>query len=55
MAEHRHRLKASVMIAVDAAFDALLGWKPQAPPWMRRSGLGWLFVLATEPRRLWGR
>ncbi len=33
----------------------LAGAKPQAPRWMQRAGLEWLFRLATEPRRLWRR
>jgi N-acetylglucosaminyldiphosphoundecaprenol N-acetyl-beta-D-mannosaminyltransferase len=28
---------------------------PQAPGWMQRAGLEWLFRLAHEPRRLWRR
>lgn len=55
MAEHRDRLKAPVLIGVGAAFDFLTGRKPQAPRWMQRAGLEWLFRLLTEPRRLWGR
>lgn len=54
MAAHRGRVHA-VMVGVGAAFDFLAGAKPQAPPWMRRSGLEWSFRLATEPRRLWKR
>jgi N-acetylglucosaminyldiphosphoundecaprenol N-acetyl-beta-D-mannosaminyltransferase len=38
-----------------AAFDFLSGTKKQAPRWMQRSGLEWLFRLASEPRRLWRR
>ena len=41
------------MLGVGAAFDFLTGAKPQAPRWMMRSGLEWLFRLVTEPRRLW--
>jgi N-acetylglucosaminyldiphosphoundecaprenol N-acetyl-beta-D-mannosaminyltransferase len=52
MAEHCHRL-TPVMLGVGAAFDFLTGNKPQAPRWMMRAGLEWLFRLATEPRRLW--
>jgi N-acetylglucosaminyldiphosphoundecaprenol N-acetyl-beta-D-mannosaminyltransferase len=37
---------------VGAAFDFLSGSKPQAPRWMMRSGLEWLFRLLAEPRRL---
>jgi N-acetylglucosaminyldiphosphoundecaprenol N-acetyl-beta-D-mannosaminyltransferase len=44
-----------VLVGVGAAFDFLSGRKPQAPRWMQRSGLEWLFRLATEPRRLWRR
>lgn len=44
-----------VVVAVGAAFDFLAGTKPQAPPWMRRNGLEWLFRLGCEPRRLWRR
>jgi N-acetylglucosaminyldiphosphoundecaprenol N-acetyl-beta-D-mannosaminyltransferase len=55
MAAHVGRIKAPVMIGVGAAFDFLSGIKPQAPRWVQRSGLEWLFRLATEPRRLWPR
>lgn len=55
MAEHRPRLRAPVLIGVGAAFDFLSGRKPQAPRWMQRAGLEWLFRLLTEPRRLWRR
>ena len=44
-----------MLIGVGAAFDYLSGRKPQAPRWMQRAGLEWLFRLATEPRRLWRR
>jgi N-acetylglucosaminyldiphosphoundecaprenol N-acetyl-beta-D-mannosaminyltransferase len=49
--DHAGKVPA-VMLAVGAAFDFLAGTKPQAPRWMMRSGLEWLFRLATEPRRL---
>ncbi|RMF26233.1 MAG: glycosyltransferase [Chloroflexi bacterium] len=55
MAEHIDRLTAPVLIGVGAAFDFHTGRKPQAPRWMQRSGLEWLFRLLTEPRRLWRR
>jgi N-acetylglucosaminyldiphosphoundecaprenol N-acetyl-beta-D-mannosaminyltransferase len=44
-----------VLIGVGAAFDFHTGVVVQAPEWMRRYGLEWLFRLATEPRRLWRR
>jgi N-acetylglucosaminyldiphosphoundecaprenol N-acetyl-beta-D-mannosaminyltransferase len=51
---HRGRISA-VMVGVGAAFDFLVGAKPQAPAWMMRAGLEWLFRLLCEPRRLWRR
>jgi N-acetylglucosaminyldiphosphoundecaprenol N-acetyl-beta-D-mannosaminyltransferase len=39
-------------VAVGAAFDFIAGAKRQAPTWMQRVGLEWLFRLASEPRRL---
>jgi N-acetylglucosaminyldiphosphoundecaprenol N-acetyl-beta-D-mannosaminyltransferase len=55
MHQHRSELNASVLIGVGAAFDFLSGHKQQAPHWMQRNGLEWLFRLITEPRRLWRR
>lgn len=55
MAAHRNRLDAQVLLGVGAAFDIHAGLLPQAPPWMQRSGLEWLYRLAREPRRLWRR
>jgi N-acetylglucosaminyldiphosphoundecaprenol N-acetyl-beta-D-mannosaminyltransferase len=55
MAAHLGQVAATVMVGVGAAFDFLSGRKPQAPRWMQRSGLEWLFRFATEPRRLWPR
>jgi N-acetylglucosaminyldiphosphoundecaprenol N-acetyl-beta-D-mannosaminyltransferase len=54
MAAHRATLPC-VMLGVGAAFDFLAGVKPQAPGWLQRAGLEWLFRLASEPRRLWRR
>jgi N-acetylglucosaminyldiphosphoundecaprenol N-acetyl-beta-D-mannosaminyltransferase len=55
MASHVGRLDAPALIGVGAAFDFLAGDKKQAPAWMQRCALEWLFRLATEPRRLWRR
>ena len=52
---HRGRLEVPVMIAVGAAFDFIAGLKPQAPRWMQRAGLEWLFRFMSEPQRLWKR
>jgi N-acetylglucosaminyldiphosphoundecaprenol N-acetyl-beta-D-mannosaminyltransferase len=55
MAEMTGRLPRCVLIGVGAAFDIHGGLVPQAPAWMQRRGLEWLFRLAREPRRLWRR
>jgi N-acetylglucosaminyldiphosphoundecaprenol N-acetyl-beta-D-mannosaminyltransferase len=55
MAAMRARLEAPVLIGVGAAFDFHAGLVAQAPAWMQRRGLEWLFRLSREPRRLWRR
>lgn len=55
MASHVERLDVPVMVGVGAAFDFLAGSKRQAPSWMQRRGLEWLFRLLSEPKRLWRR
>jgi N-acetylglucosaminyldiphosphoundecaprenol N-acetyl-beta-D-mannosaminyltransferase len=55
MARLRPRLEAPVLVGVGAAFNFLSGSVKQAPRAIQRSGLEWLFRLATEPRRLWRR
>ncbi|HEX4805585.1 MAG TPA: WecB/TagA/CpsF family glycosyltransferase [Conexibacter sp.] len=55
MAAMRDRLDAPVLVGVGAAFDFHAGLIPQAPAWMQRHGLEWLFRLAQEPGRLWRR
>lgn len=55
IAENRAYLNAPVLIGVGAAFDMHSGLVRQAPHWMQRVGLEWLFRLIQEPRRLWRR
>jgi len=55
MAGHLNCIDAPVLVGVGAAFDFLSGSKKQAPLWMQRHGLEWLFRLIMEPRRLWRR
>jgi len=55
MASHVKQLNGPVLIGVGAAFDFLSGNTKQAPRWMQRNGLEWLFRLMSEPRRLWRR
>lgn len=54
MAVHRGKISA-VMIGVGAGFDFVAGAKRQAPRWMQKVGLEWLFRFTQEPRRLWRR
>ena len=54
MSEHRGRLNMP-MLGVGAAFDFHAGRVKQAPAWLQRIGLEWLFRLLMEPRRLWRR
>lgn len=55
MYEHQDCFPGVTMIGVGAAFDFHAGRTKQAPAWMQRSGLEWLFRLITEPKRLWKR
>lgn len=49
---YKGRLKRGVVLAVGFAFDVNAGTKRDAPMWMQRLGLTWLFRLLAEPRRL---
>lgn len=54
------RLKAALeapclVINGGAVLDFIAGKVPRAPLWMRRSGIEWLYRLAREPHRLFGR
>ena len=55
MAQYWQELEATLLIGVGAAFDFHAGRVRQAPRWMQRGGLEWLFRLGCEPRRLWKR
>jgi N-acetylglucosaminyldiphosphoundecaprenol N-acetyl-beta-D-mannosaminyltransferase len=55
MAQFMDRFDATLMFGVGAAFDFHAGRVRQAPRWMQRCGLEWLFRLGCEPRRLWRR
>ena len=51
---HRNKqhIKRGVVLAVGFAFDVNAGTKPDAPAWMQRLGLTWVYRMASEPRRL---
>lgn len=51
---HKGKIPA-VMLAIGAAFDFHAQVVKQAPSWMQRHGLEWLFRLSQEPGRLWRR
>jgi N-acetylglucosaminyldiphosphoundecaprenol N-acetyl-beta-D-mannosaminyltransferase len=55
VAEFRPRLNCAAILAVGAAFNFHAGHVVQAPRWMMKSGLEWLFRLGAEPKRLWRR
>jgi N-acetylglucosaminyldiphosphoundecaprenol N-acetyl-beta-D-mannosaminyltransferase len=55
IAEHKDRLPPAVYLAVGAAFAFHAGEVRQAPAWIQRRGLEWLFRLCAEPRRLFKR
>ena len=55
MQMHMPLIGSGVAIGVGAAFDLVSGTKFQAPRWIQRSGLEWLFRLLTEPKRLFKR
>jgi N-acetylglucosaminyldiphosphoundecaprenol N-acetyl-beta-D-mannosaminyltransferase len=52
---HMPRIATGVGIGVGAAFDLLSGKTRQAPRYIQRSGLEWLFRLVHEPKRLFKR
>jgi exopolysaccharide biosynthesis WecB/TagA/CpsF family protein len=45
-------LDRGIFLSVGFAFDVNAGTKPDAPAWMQKRGLTWLYRLCTEPRRL---
>lgn len=53
--ERLARELGTVACAVGAAFDFTAGTKREAPRWMTRVGLEWLYRFMAEPRRLWRR
>jgi len=55
MHDMRARLAPPLLVGVGAAFDFHAGLVSQAPRWMQRNGLEWVYRLSREPRRLWRR
>jgi len=55
IAMHYRALGVPVAAGVGATIDFLAGHVRRAPVWMQRTGTEWVFRLAQEPRRLFGR
>lgn len=55
LARNRDRLPPALYCVVGAAFPFHAGRVKQAPPWMQKRGLEWVFRLLSEPQRLWKR
>jgi N-acetylglucosaminyldiphosphoundecaprenol N-acetyl-beta-D-mannosaminyltransferase len=55
LAEELSRLTGITTVCVGAAFDFISGTKKEAPLFVQKIGMEWLFRLLTEPKRLWKR
>jgi N-acetylglucosaminyldiphosphoundecaprenol N-acetyl-beta-D-mannosaminyltransferase len=55
IAEHREKIRGSILIASGATFDFFSGRIRQAPEWVRNAGFEWLYRLSQDFRRLWVR
>ena len=55
IARNKPELPPGVYFAIGAAFAFHAGLVRQAPAWMQKRGLEWLFRLMAEPCRLWKR
>lgn len=55
IARHRLKLPGCILIASGATFDMFSGRIRQAPAWIRKAGMEWLFRLFQDPVRLWKR
>ena len=55
IAAHKNEIGHGIWLAVGFAFDVNAGTKRDAPPWMQKLGLTWLYRISQEPRRLFPR
>jgi N-acetylglucosaminyldiphosphoundecaprenol N-acetyl-beta-D-mannosaminyltransferase len=53
IAEHREKIRGTIMVASGATFDFFSGRIKQAPSWIREAGFEWLYRLTKDFRRLW--
>ena len=52
---NKEKIKAGAILAVGFAFDVNAGTKSDAPDWMGKFGVLWLYRFIREPRRLFKR
>jgi N-acetylglucosaminyldiphosphoundecaprenol N-acetyl-beta-D-mannosaminyltransferase len=55
IADHRDKIRGTIMVASGATFDFFSGRIKQAPVWIREAGFEWLYRLTKDFRRLWVR
>ena len=55
LARHEPVLSSRLQFGVGALFDFTTGRVSRAPPWVRRARMEWMYRLALEPRRMFGR
>jgi len=55
IAEHLDQLNVSLVYAIGASMDYVVGRKPRCPEWLGNLGGEWLFRLFSEPKRLYQR
>jgi N-acetylglucosaminyldiphosphoundecaprenol N-acetyl-beta-D-mannosaminyltransferase len=55
VSDNKSRIARGVLLAVGFAFDVNAGTKKDAPLWMQKLSLTWVFRISQEPRRLLGR
>lgn len=55
LAQHADALRPRLVMGVGALFDFLAGRVRRAPLWIRRIRMEWVWRLAMEPRRMFGR
>ncbi|NBQ56292.1 MAG: WecB/TagA/CpsF family glycosyltransferase, partial [Verrucomicrobia bacterium] len=52
IAAHKNEVGHGIWLAVGFAFDVNAGTKRDAPRWMQKTGLTWVYRISQEPRRL---
>lgn len=53
--QHGRELGVPVAIGVGGTFNVIAGIKKDAPPWVRKCALEWLYRLIQDPKNLWKR